>query len=87
MTLLTGLLWFVAGAGLGAVYLLLIGRTVAAIANKGGAGAAAWPLLLRVALAVGAFAVASGEGALPVVSMLAGFMVARGFGLRLVREA
>ena len=86
MTLIIGLTWFSAGLALGSIYLFLIGRTVVAITGDNGWTAAALPLVLRISLAVAAFAVASGQGALPVLAMLAGFLVARSLGLRRVRE-
>ncbi len=86
MTLIIGLTWFSAGLALGALYLFLIGRTVEAITGYVGWRTAALPLVLRISLAVAAFAFASRQGALPVLAMLSGFLVARSLGLRRVRE-
>lgn len=81
-------LWLAAGIALGAVYLRLLARTVAAFTGAGGSGGAGavW-LLLRVALAAGAFWAAARHGALPLLSMLLGFLVARTVAIRRAREA
>lgn len=85
MTLTTSLLWFGAGALLGTAYLYLIGRSVAAVSD-GAAWRVAVPLALRIALAAGAFVFAARHGALPLLLMLGGFLVARTVALRRVRE-
>lgn len=81
MTAATILFWFVTGGALGIVYLLLIGRTVAAIVEGQGWQTAALPILLRMGLALAVFGTASHLGALPVLSALAGFLAARSVGL------
>lgn len=79
--------WLAAGVALGAVYLWLVARTVAAITGEGRkTGAAAW-LVLRMALAAGAFWAAATQGALPVLVMLLGFLIARTVAIRRAREA
>ena len=80
-------LWLAAGIALGAVYLWLVARTVAALTGSGGKAPAALWLVLRMALAVGAFWVAATEGALPVLVMLLGFLIARTVAIRRAREA
>jgi hypothetical protein len=79
--------WLTAGIALGAVYLWLVARTVAAITGEGRkTSAAAW-LVLRMALAAGAFWAAATQGALPVLVMLLGFLIARTVAIRRAREA
>jgi hypothetical protein len=74
--------WLVAGAALGAVYLFLIGRTIAAMAPPAArVSAAAW-LVLRLALAACLFWLAAQRGAAPLVLLLAGFLLARTVALR-----
>ena len=79
--------WLAAGVALGAVYLWLVARTVAAITGAGRkTDAAAW-LVLRMALAAGAFWAAATQGAPAVLAMLLGFLVARTVAIRRAREA
>lgn len=78
--------WLLAGGVLGAVYLFLVGRSVAAVGGAANWRAFALPLLLRVILAAAGFWFAARHGALPLVSMLGGFLVARGVALRRARE-
>ncbi len=85
MTLASALPWFGAGLALGAVYLFLIGRSVAAISD-GRAWRAAGPLVLRLAVASAAFLVAARHGAFPPLLMLCGFVVMRTIALRRIRE-
>lgn len=86
MTLLAALGWAVAGAGLGAVYLALIGRSVAAVASdRPASGAVLW-FALRLALAAGAFWVAAQSGAVALLSAMAGFLVARSVVLARARR-
>ena len=80
-------LWLAAGIALGAVYLWLVARTVAALTGSGGKAPAASWLVLRMALAVGSFWAAATEGALPVLAMLLGFLIARTVAIRRAREA
>lgn len=80
-------LWLVAGIALGAVYLWLVARTVAAITGSGQRTTAALWLVLRMALAAVAFWAAASEGALPLLVMLLGFLIARTVAIRRAREA
>ena len=77
-----GLGWLLAGALLGALYLLLVGRTVAAMAPPASRAAAAGWFALRLAMAAAAFWVAAQQGPLPLVLMLAGFVLVRTLVLR-----
>lgn len=86
MSLLPFFLWIVIGVGLGFVYLHLIGRSVEAIVESGRWQTGALPLLVRIALAVAVFGFVARQGALPVLSVLAGFIAARSIGLRRIRE-
>lgn len=74
--------WIVAGAVLGVVYLFLIGRTVAALRPPFGRSAAWGYFVLRIAVAAGVLTLAARAGALPLLSCLAGFLVARSLMLR-----
>jgi F1F0 ATPase subunit 2 len=76
-TLPEALGWILAGAALGAVYLYLVGRTVAALASPAARKAAVGYLVLRFALAVAAFWLAAQSGAAPLLMMFAGFLLAR----------
>lgn len=78
--------WLAAGGALGAVYLFLIGRSVAAVGDTANWWSFALPLFLRVILAAAGFWFAARHGALPLISMLGGFLVARGVALRRARE-
>ena len=69
--------WALAGAALGALYLALLARTVAAVTAGGGGAGAAGFLLMRVVLAVLAFWAAAAQGALPLLATLGGFLAAR----------
>jgi len=80
------LAWLAAGAAMGAAFLYLVARSVAAIRRPGARGAAAGFLVLRMALAVAVFTLAARQGALPLVSALAGFLVARTVAIRRMRE-
>lgn len=79
--------WVLAGGVLGAVYLFLIGRSVAALGDTANWLSFSVPLLLRVILVAAAFWFAARHGALPLLSMLGGFLVARGVVLRRARSA
>lgn len=81
------LAWLGTGAALGAVYLWLIARTVAAIQPPGDARAAVMWLLLRVGLAAGTLVLAAMQGAAPLLAVLAGFMGVRSLVLRRARSA
>ena len=85
MTLASVLPWFVAGLVLGAAYLFLIGRSVAAISD-GRAWRAAGPLVLRLAIVTAALLVAARHGAFPPLLMLCGFVVMRTIALRRITE-
>lgn len=85
MTLISAVLWVGAGAVLGSAYLYLIGRSVAAVSD-GAAWRIAVPLALRIVLAAVAFVFAARHGALPLLLMLCGFLVARTVALRRFRE-
>ena len=78
--------WLAAGALLGAAYLALIARSVAAIGSRAGWRAVALPAALRGILAVAALGFAAQYGALPLVLMLGGFLLARTVVLRRARE-
>ena len=80
-------LWLAAGVALGTAYLWLLSRTVAALAGPGPKAPAAVWLVLRVALAAGAFWAAATQGAVPLLLMLPGFMIARTVAIRRAREA
>jgi hypothetical protein len=87
MTLATEILpWLAAGALLGAAYLMLIARSVAAIGAGAGWRAIAVPVVLRLILAVAALGFAARHGALPVVLMLCGFVLVRTVVIRRMRE-
>lgn len=79
--------WLAGGIALGAVYLGLVARSVAALAQSHRISAGAIYLLLRMALAAGAFWAAATRGALPLLVMLAGFLIARTIAIRRAREA
>lgn len=79
--------WLAAGIALGAIYLWLVGRTVAAITGSGRKTIAAAWLVLRMALAAGAFWAAATQGALAVLAMLLGFLIARTVAIRRARDA
>jgi hypothetical protein len=74
--------WLFAGAALGAVYMHLIARTVAAIEPPAAYGAAAAWLILRVGLAATVLALAAQQGAGAVLAALLGFMLARTAAIR-----
>jgi F1F0 ATPase subunit 2 len=74
--------WIGAGTALGTVYLWLIRRTVAAIGPPAAKTAATAYLVLRLVLAMGAFWMAASHGALPLLMMLVGFLVARTVAIR-----
>lgn len=79
--------WFLAGAALGAVYLWLIGRTVAMIAPPAAKSVAAAFVVLRLALAAGVFWGAATQGAAPLLLTLLGFLAARTVAVRAMRGA
>jgi hypothetical protein len=76
--------WLLAGGALAWVYLLLISRSVAAIAQPTGSGPAVAYLLARAVLAIAGFSFAAWHGAWPLLLMFAGFLLARTFGARYV---
>lgn len=79
--------WLAAGLLLGAVYIRLIGRSVAELLEAGSAARAAGWFLLRIGLAALALWGAATQGALPLLSMLLGYLVARTLVVRAVRRA
>ena len=79
------LFWIAIGAALGFIYMLLIGRSVAAIVEGGRWQSAALPVLLRIALAALIFGLAAGQGAVAVLTALLGFLAARSLRLRRLR--
>jgi NhaP-type Na+/H+ or K+/H+ antiporter len=87
MNMMPFIFWIATGIALGSVYLFLIGRSVEAILGHGRWPTAALPLLLRIALSVAIFGMAARQGALPVLSVLAGFIASRSIGLRRIRES
>lgn len=74
--------WLGLGAVFGAAYLWLIARTVATIHPPGTARAALGWLALRLVLAAGVLALAAMQGALPLLAVLAGFLIARTVAIR-----
>lgn len=74
--------WIIAGLALGAVYLWLIGRTVEAILPRSIKPSAYAYVILRLALAGAALWFAASHGALPLLLMLLGFLVARTIVIR-----
>jgi hypothetical protein len=74
--------WLVGGIALGAVYLHLLGRSVAAVEAPGARRAAAGWFLLRFVAAAVVFGLAATQGAAAVVAALLGFHIARTFVLR-----
>lgn len=83
MTLLP---WFLLGLALGAGYLYLLRLSVRALTEGGGRLGAVWPYALRIGAAALAFYTAAQSGALAMVLVLAGFLLARSTVLRLARE-
>jgi hypothetical protein len=79
--------WLIAGIALGAAYLWLIGQTVTAITQPAAKMTAAGYFVLRLALAAVALWIAAQHGALPLLGMLLGFMIARFAISRRLREA
>lgn len=74
--------WFLAGIALGTVYLLLLSRSVAAFEPPASyRSAVAW-LLLRLAVAAGVLVLAALQGAVQLLAVLAGFLVARMVAIR-----
>lgn len=69
--------WTLAGGVLGAVYLYLIGRSVAALTAGAGGATIALAVLARLGLAAAAFWLAATQGALQLGVMLAGFTLVR----------
>jgi hypothetical protein len=79
-------LWLVGGIALGALYMHLIARSVAAIGAPSGYRVAVGWLLVRFAAAAALLVVAALQGAGPVLAVLAGFLLARTFAIRRARE-
>jgi hypothetical protein len=81
-------LWLLAGMALGAVYLALVQRTVAAITqDTASKGAAAGWLALRFALAAAVLAAAAVRGTGPLLLTLLGFLLVRSLVIRRMRRA
>ena len=80
-------IWIAAGLALGTIYLWLLGRSVSAIVSPGARLSAVVWLLLRIALAGAALWLAGQQGALPLLLVLLGFLIARTVAVRLMREA
>jgi hypothetical protein len=78
--------WLLAGVALGAVYMYLIARTVAAIGPPASNRVAALWLLVRFALAASVLALAAMQGAGPLLAVLLGFLLARSVATRRVRR-
>lgn len=76
-----GCLYGGAGAVLGVAYFLLLARTVHLHASQGASGLVIPLYFGRLAAAVVAFWLIAQQGALPLLSALAGFMIAR-FGVQ-----
>jgi hypothetical protein len=80
-------LWVAAGLALGAVYLLMLSQSVSVITGAGGwVRAVAW-LILRVAVAATTLWMAAQNGALAILLLLAGFMIARTATTQWMRRA
>lgn len=75
-------LFLAAGAALGMAYMAVLARSVAALVEDGGTGAAVLLTVTRIAVAVAAFWAAALAGAGPLLTMLAGFLLARSAVLR-----
>lgn len=75
-----------AGLGLGAVYFVLLHRTVAVIGTGDGWRAAAGFVILRLAVIGAGMVLAVQQGAGALLALLAGFLLARAAALRLVRR-
>lgn len=84
--LLQALAGLAGGLALGVAYFALLGRSVSATPPPAARPLAALFLLLRLALAAGAFWLAAQSGAVALIAMLAGFLVARGVAIRRVKE-
>ena len=74
--------WLLGGIALGAVYMRLIARSVAAIGSAAAYRAAAGWLVLRLGLAAAVLALAAMQGAGPLLAALAGFLIARTVAIR-----
>ncbi len=79
--------WLAVGTVFGAAYLWLIARTVAAIQPPGTARAALGWLALRLVLAAGVLTLSAMQGALPLLAVLGGFLVARTVAIRRAERA
>ncbi len=73
----SGIFWPLAGIALGAVYFLLLGRSVAVIGGMGDWRGAVGAFAVRIGLAAGVFALAAMQGVAPLLLTLIGFLVAR----------
>jgi hypothetical protein len=78
--------WLLGGIVLGAVYMHLIARSVAAIEPPASNRAAAGWLVLRMGLSVVVLALAAMQGAGPLLAVLAGFLLSRTVAIRRVRR-
>ncbi|MCU4651466.1 hypothetical protein N8I71_01360 [Roseibacterium sp. SDUM158016] len=74
--------WLLGGMVLGAVYMHLIARTVAALdPSASNRGAIAW-VLLRFSMAAAVLSLAAIQGAGPLLAVLAGFLLSRSIAIR-----
>lgn len=76
--------WLAAGVILGAAYMHLIARSVAAIETPAAYPFAAVWLILRIGLAGAVLALAAMQGVGPTLAVLAGFLLARTVAIRRV---
>lgn len=84
--LAVGPAWLAAGTVLGAVYFLLVRRSLVALCEGECWRGAAGLLMLRIALAIGTFGVAALQGAGALLFTLTGFIFARTFAVSRVRR-
>jgi F1F0 ATPase subunit 2 len=80
------LIWLVAGIALGWVYFALVARSVAAVMQSTGRRPAIGWLALRLTLAAAGFWLAAHSGALALIAMLGGFLIARHVAIRHAKE-
>jgi F1F0 ATPase subunit 2 len=85
VTVIQILAWLAFGAALGAVYFLILGRSVAALADGNDPRRAAVLLIARFGLAAAGFALAAAQGAMALLTALAGVLLARTVAIRRAR--
>jgi F1F0 ATPase subunit 2 len=83
---LQSLIWLLAGVGLGAIHMYLIGRTVAAVQSNGASRATIIPIMARLLIVTCVLILAARQGAMPLLMVLAGFLVARSITIRRVKR-